>query len=97
MRDVPEAGVVAASGGNHGTAVAFAAMRLGKRATIFVPSISSPMKIERIRSYGAELVVGGELYDDALSASQTWQAGSGALPVHAFDAVETMLGTGTVG
>jgi threonine dehydratase len=96
MREVPEAGAVAASGGNHGTAVAYAAMRLRKHATIFVPSISSPMKIERIRSYGADLVVGGELYDDALAASQTWQLGSGALPVHAFDAVETMLGTGTL-
>ena len=59
-REVPEAGVVAASGGNHGAAVAFAARRLGTAAKIFVPSVSSPAKIRRIREYGADLVVGGE-------------------------------------
>src|SRR5205809_3648586 len=59
-RDAPASGVVAASGGNHGVAVAYAAMRLGLRATIFVPNVASPAKLRRIRSYGAELVVGGE-------------------------------------
>src|SRR5207237_10384329 len=68
-QSAPEAGVVAASGGNHGVAVAYAAMRLGLRATIFVPNVASPAKLERIRSYGAELVVGGERYADALAAS----------------------------
>src|ERR1041385_1068495 len=96
-RDVPAAGVVAASGGNHGVAVAYAAMKLGKPATIFVPRISSPAKVQRIRDYGADLVVGGERYNDALAASETWQAQSGALSVHAYDQVETMLGQGTVG
>jgi len=97
MRDVPEAGVVAASGGNHGAAVAFAARKLGKPAKIFVPVVSSPSKIERIRSYGAELVVGGERYADALAASEAWSAKSGALPIHAYDRKETLLGQGTLG
>ena len=96
-RTVPTAGVVAASGGNHGAAVAYAAKRLGVRATIFVPSISSPAKMERIRDYGAELVVAGERYADALAASEEFAAQSGALPVHAFDRVETLLGQGTIG
>ena len=69
LRTVPRAGVVAASGGNHGAAVAYAAMRLGVPAKIFVPTVSSPAKIARIRSYGADLVVGGDRYADALAAS----------------------------
>lgn len=96
-REIPEAGVVAASGGNHGAAVAFAAMKLGKPARIFVPRVSSPAKIERIRSYGAALVVTGERYDDALAASREWAAESGALTVHAYEQVETLLGQGTTG
>ena len=94
---LPQAGVVAASGGNHGVAVAYAAMKLGVKATIFVPSVASPAKIEQIRSYGADLVVEGELYADALAASESWGARSGALPIHAFDQVGTLLGQGTVG
>jgi threonine dehydratase len=97
MREVPSAGVAAASGGNHGAAVAFAALKLGKAARIFVPSVASPAKIERIRAYGADLVVAGDRYDDALAASDEWVAKSGALPVHAYDQVETLLGQGTVG
>ncbi len=97
LRAVPPAGVVAASGGNHGAAVAYAAMRLGVRARIFVPTVSSPAKIARIRSYGAELVVGGERYADALTASQAYLEESGALAVHAFDQAETLLGQGTLG
>ncbi|HZQ92831.1 MAG TPA: threonine/serine dehydratase [Terriglobales bacterium] len=96
-RPVPKAGVVAASGGNHGAAVAYAARRLGVSARIFVPTISSPAKVQRIRSYGAELVVTGDLYDDALEASREWQAKSGAMAIHAFDQTETLLGQGTVG
>jgi threonine dehydratase len=95
-REVPKAGVVAASGGNHGAAVAYAAMKLGVPAKIFVPSVSSPAKIARIRGYGADLVVGGERYADALAASEAWQADTGALPVHAFDQPETLLGQGTL-
>ena len=97
MRDVPPAGVVAASGGNHGAAVAFAARKLGKPAKIFVPSVASPAKIDRIRGYGADLVVTGEHYAEALAASQSWAAQSGAMAVHAYDQVETILGQGSVG
>jgi threonine dehydratase len=96
-RKVPAAGVVAASGGNHGVAIAYAAMKLKLPARIFLPTISSPAKIERIRSYGADLVIGGECYADALAASEQWAAQSGALKVHAFDQPETMLGQGTIG
>ena len=96
LRKVPAAGVVAASGGNHGVAVAYAAMRLQVRARIFLPTISSPAKIQRIRDYGAELVVGGDRYADALAASEAWVRESGALPVHAFDQEETLLGQGTL-
>jgi threonine dehydratase len=97
LRDIPEAGVVAASGGNHGAAVAFAAQALGIRARVYVPHVSSPAKIARIRDYGAELVVAGDSYSEALAASQEWIADSGALPIHAYDQAETMLGAGTLG
>ncbi|MEZ5830649.1 MAG: threonine/serine dehydratase [Dongiaceae bacterium] len=95
-RPVPKAGVVAASGGNHGAAVAFAARRLGIPAKIFIPTVASPAKIAQIRSYGAALVVEGARYADALALSEQWVAQSGAMPVHAFDQPETMLGQGTV-
>ncbi len=96
-REMPAAGVVAASGGNHGAAVAYAAARLGVPATIFVPSITSPAKVERIRNSGATLIMGGERYADALAASEAHVATSGALAVHAFEQVETLLGQGTLG
>jgi len=96
-RKVPAAGVVAASGGNHGAAVAFAAMRLKVRAKIFVPSVASAAKVQRIRDYGADLAIAGDRYADALAASETWAEKTGAMPVHAFDQDETMLGQGTVG
>jgi len=96
-REVPPAGVVAASGGNHGAAVAYAANRMGKPARIFVPTVASPAKLDRIRSYGADLVVTGDRYADALAASEEWAVQSGALPVHAYEQVETLLGQGTVG
>lgn len=97
MREVPAAGVVAATGGNHGAAVAYAAQKLAKPARIFVPAVASPSKVEHIRCCGAEMVVTGERYADALAASEKWAAESGALRVHAFDQVETLLGQGTVG
>ncbi len=96
-RAVPAAGVVAASGGNHGAAVAYAAMTLGMPAKIFVPGISSPAKVARIRGYGADLVIGGESYADAVAASEAWAARQAALPVHAFDQAETILGQATLG
>ena len=96
-REVPKAGVVAASGGNHGVAVALAASKLKIPARIFVPSVSSPSKQKRIRDLGVELVVGGERYADALEASRRWIAESGAMEIHAFDQIETLLGQGTLG
>jgi len=96
-REVPPAGVVAATGGNHGVAVAYAAKKLGKPARIFVPKVASPEKIERIRKHGAELVITGERYADALAASQEWATESGAMTIHAYDQPETLLGQGTVG
>ena len=96
-RKVPAAGVVAASGGNHGAAVAYAAMTLNVPAKIFVPSVSSKAKIVRIQQYGADLVIEGDRYADALAASEAWAQQSGAMPVHAFDQDETMLGQGTLG
>ena len=96
-RAIPAAGVVAASGGNHGVAVAFAAMRLKHPATIFVPNVASRVKIEQIRASGATLEISGERYADALAASEEFAQRSGALRVHAFDQVETLLGQATVG
>jgi len=97
LRDVPAAGVAAASGGNHGAAVAYAAGVLGVPARIFVPEVSSAAKISRIRGYGADLVIEGATYSDALAISQQWVAASGAMPVHAFNQAETVLGAGTLG
>jgi threonine dehydratase len=96
-RKVPAVGVVAASGGNHGAAVAYAAMTLKVPAKIFVPSVSSPAKVQRIREYGADLVIEGDRYADALAASEAWVQRTGAMSVHAFDQDETMLGQGTIG
>jgi threonine dehydratase len=95
-RKVPAAGVVAASGGNHGAAVAFAAMRRKVPARIFVPTVASATKIQQISDYGAELVISGERYADALAASEAWVVQSGAMPIHAFDQEETLLGQGTL-
>jgi threonine dehydratase len=97
LRDVPPGGVVAASGGNHGAAVAFAAQALGVPATIFVPETSSPAKIARIRDYGATLRLVGSTYDDALAASLEWAHTGDALAVHAFDQRETVMGAGSLG
>lgn len=97
LRQVPQAGVVAASGGNHGAAVAYAAQRPKIPATIFVPDITSPAKAERIRGYGAELVIAGSRYADALAASEAHVAQTGAMAVHAYDQAETLLGQRSVG
>jgi threonine dehydratase len=96
LREVPPAGVVAASGGNHGAAVAFAAHKLGHKARIFVPTISSPSKIARIRELGAELVVEGDRYAQAFEHARAYAEASGAMLVHAYDQVPTLLGQGTV-
>ena len=95
LRDVPPAGVAAASGGNHGVAVAYAAHRLGVPARIFVPTVASPAKIERIREL-ADLVIVGDRYADALEAAERWIAASGAMSVPAYDHQETILGQATL-
>lgn len=96
-RTVPKVGIVAASGGNHGVAVAFAAHKFHVPAKIYVPTVASIAKVDRIRGYGAELVVGGQLYADALAESQKWAVQAGAMPIHAYDQRETLLGQATVG
>jgi len=93
---VGPAGVIAASGGNHGAAVAAAAQSLGVPAEIFVPEIAAEAKRERIRAYGARLVVGGASYDEARQASELRAAETGALMVHAYDQAEVLAGQGTV-
>lgn len=94
---IPPAGVIAASGGNHGLAVAHAARWLGVPAAIFVPTIAAPTKLQRIRDAGAEVVVGGATYAEALAASTARAEASGALVVHAYDQPEVILGQGTLG
>lgn len=94
---MPSAGVVAASGGNHGAAVAYAARSLGYRAEVFVPEVSSPFKVDLIRRYGAEATVGGAFYADAYAASTERAAKTGALVVHAYDQPEVVAGQGTLG
>jgi threonine dehydratase len=96
-RTIPTVGVVAASGGNHGVAVAYAAKKCKVAAKIFVPTVAASTKIEQITDCGADLVVSGARYADALAASEAWAAQSGALPIHAFDQEETLRGQGTVG
>lgn len=90
------AGVATASGGNHGAAVAYAARQLGHRAKIFVPEISSPAKVARIASYGAEVVQQGENYNAALAFCDAYIAETGAVSVHAYDAEPTLEGQGTL-
>jgi len=97
FREVPTSGIGAASGGNHGVAVAFAAHAFHIPARIFVPEVCSPAKRRLIRSYGAELVVTGADYAESLAASNEWMRNSGAMAIHAFDQRETLLGQGTVG
>ena len=95
--NLPSAGVIAASGGNHGAAVAYAARALGAKAEIFVPALTPALKVARIASYGARVVQTGETYAEALTASQERQAATGALEVHAYDHKDVLAGQGTVG
>jgi len=94
---VPEAGVIAASGGNHGAAVAYAAQKLGHRAEIFVPVITPPNKVERLRRYGATINVTGNDYSEALAASRDRAVETGAVPIHAYDDARVLAGQGTLG
>jgi threonine dehydratase len=93
----PPAGVATASGGNHGAAVAYAAGKLGVKARIFVPEIAPPVKIAKIKASGAEVVVQGATYFDALALCDAYVAESGALSIHAYDSARTIEGQGTVG
>src|SRR5262249_39973982 len=93
---VPDAGVIAASGGNHGIAVAHAAKTLGHRAEIFVPEVISAAKVARLRELGAAVSISGKVYGDALAASQKRAAETGALVLHAYDQPEILAGQGTV-
>ena len=95
-RQVPSSGVVAASGGNHGAAVAYAARCLNHRADIFVPTIAAATKVARLNAYGANVHIVGENYASTLAASAEHQAATGALTVHAYDQNETVLGQGTI-
>ncbi|HQU70155.1 MAG TPA: threonine/serine dehydratase [Albidovulum sp.] len=95
-RPVPAAGVVAASGGNHGAALGHAARALGYPARIFVPELAGPAKIALIRATGADLTVVPGVYDNALAAARAHEAETGALQVHAFDAPATVVGQGTL-
>ena len=93
---IPAAGVIAASGGNAGIATALAAQALGVPAEIFVPSISSLAKRERLAALGAHVVVGGDAYADALEACEARQRETGALMTHAYDQLEVVAGAGTL-
>lgn len=95
-RPVPGSGVIAASGGNHGAAVAYAAHRLGVKSEIFVPTVTSPVKLARLHEYAAAVTVIGNNYAEALDASFERARESGARIVHAYDQPEIIAGTGTV-
>src|SRR3954454_5294721 len=94
---VPEAGVIAASGGNHGAAVAYTARALGHRAEIYVPETTPALKLKRLAQYGAKVVAVGASYAEAFTASQERAQQTGALAVHAYDQAEVVAGQGTVG
>ena len=94
--DVPAAGVIAASGGNHGAAVAYAASALGHRAEVFVPATAPAAKLERIRRYGAQVTAVGADYAEAFQASVEQAERTGALRVHAYDQHDVVAGQGTV-
>ncbi|MEU8249520.1 threonine/serine dehydratase [Nonomuraea sp. NPDC048916] len=93
----PPSGVIAASGGNHGLAVAYAARALGIRAEIFVPDVTSPVKLAGLRALGAEITQGGAIYSEAAEAAAKRAAETGALEVHAYDQPEVVAGQGTTG
>jgi len=95
--EIEEVGVIAASGGNHGAAVAYAAHKLGHSAQIFVPVITPKNKVERLRQYGASITVIGSNYAEALAASRERAAQTGAVAIHAYDDARVLAGQGTLG
>ncbi|MGR6921785.1 threonine/serine dehydratase [[Actinomadura] parvosata] len=94
---LPDSGVIAASGGNHGLAVAYAARALGVRAEIYVPEVTSPVKVDGLRALGAHIVQTGAIYSEAADAAAKRAAETGALSVHAYDQAEVVAGQGTTG
>ena len=92
---VPAAGVIAASGGNHGAAVAYAARALGHKAEIFVPTIAAPAKVARLKSYGCTVYQVGAVYAEARAASEKRAAETGALVVHAYEDPGVFAGAGS--
>ena len=93
---IPASGVIVASGGNAGIATAAAAQALGVRCEVFVPTVSSPAKRERLRALGADVVVTGDVYAEALAACLARQQDTGALLTHAYDQPEVVQGAGTL-
>ncbi|MFI6497043.1 serine/threonine dehydratase [Nonomuraea typhae] len=93
---LPAGGVIAASGGNHGLAVAYAARALGVRAEIFVPTVTSPVKLAGLRALDAQVTQTGAIYAEAAQAAAKRAAETGALPVHAYDQPEVVAGQGTL-
>src|SRR6476620_1517413 len=94
---IGEDGVIAASGGNHGAAVAYAAQKLGYRAEIFVPVITPKNKVDRLKNYGAAVTIIGNSYSEALAASKERALETGAVPIHAYDDARVLAGEGTLG
>lgn len=93
---IPASGVIVASGGNAGIATAAAAQALGVRCEVFVPTVCSPAKQARLRELGAEVVVTGAVYAEALEACLARQRETGALLTHAYDQPEVVAGAGTL-
>lgn len=92
---ISDTGVVAASGGNHGAAVAWAARRFGHDAHIFVPTTANPAKVARLRDYGAKVRQIGAVYSEALAAAEEFLAARMATSIHAYDDPIVMAGAGT--
>lgn len=94
--DVPEAGVVAVSGGNHGAAVAYAATQLGHKSTVFVPDYASQVKMDRMRGFGADVIPSGNDFQAVIEKFEAYARETGALAIHPFDAPSVLAGQGTV-
>lgn len=95
--NIGETGVIAASGGNHGAAVAYASNKLGHRAEIFVPVITPKNKVDRLRQYDAAITIAGNSYSEALAASKERELETGAVAIHAYDDARVLAGQGTLG
>lgn len=94
--EIPASGVIVASGGNAGIATAAAAKELRVKCEVFVPTVSSPAKQQKLRELGAQVVVTGAVYAEALEACFARQKETGALMTHAYDQPEVVTGAGTL-